>query len=159
MSLLTDLGILLGAYLAAGRVGLVAACFFTGCSAWQTMTTAILVDFFQIPVYGLLMETTGKHTRIPMRLRKWMEHRTVKLRQWMTSGRLVKHMHLSGPMMIVAVAFLPLRGFGIFSACILAFLMKYDRVPATLFIMAGSLMGATLLVLLFFLPAKVYHGF
>ena len=37
--------------------------------------------------------------------------------------------------------------------------MKYERVPGTLFIMAGSLMGAILLVLLFFLPAKVYHGF
>ncbi len=158
MSLLTDAGIFLGAYLVAGRIGLVAACLLSGLSGWQTMAAVILVDYAQIPFYGVLLEVTDKYTRAPERIRQWVGRRTAKMQLWMASGKLIKHLQLSRPMMIVAVSFLPFWGFGIFSACIIAFLLKYDRLPATFLIMAGSLMGATILVALFLYPVSVFHG-
>ena len=159
MSLLTNTGIFLGAYLAAGRVGLVAACMLTGMNGWQTMGMAILVDLFQTPVYGFLLEAMDRRTNGPTRIRRWIERRTVKLQEWMASGKLVRHFRLSRSMMIVAVSFLPFRGFGILSACILAFLMGYGRVRATLLIMAGSVVGTIILVVLFTYPVKVFQDY
>jgi uncharacterized membrane protein len=159
MPLLSQIGLIFGAYLATGRVGAVAACMFSGISAWETLIIAVLIDLFQIPVYGFFLETSHSRIRLSQRVQQWVSARSQRLEKRMASSRLWRHMSRFQPMAVVAVSLLPFRGFGIFSACILAFMLSYNRFYATLLIMGGSLLGALLAVLVFFFPARWVHVF
>jgi hypothetical protein len=158
MSLLTQTGVMLGAYLAAGRAGVIAACLFTGID-WQTAFAIVFfIDLFQIPVYGLFMETSGRLFPLPQYLSCWLEKRKERITTMMAERTLLRSVGHLRSISIAAVAFLPLRGCGILSASILAFLLGYKRVNATLLIMCGSVSGTGLLLLLFYLPARWLHG-
>lgn len=156
MSLLGMTGVVIGAYLAAGRTGSVAACLVLGVSPWTTLIVALVMDFIQIPVYGLLMELSSRHMPLPERVRGWGERKARKLRERLDRQRnLLKYRPLS----VIVVSSVPMRGFGVLSACILASLFGYSRTSGTLLIMAGSFTGASLSVLIFFWPARWIHGF
>lgn len=157
MSLLANMSLFLGAYLAAGRVGLVATCMLAGLNWWQTLVTSFFVDLLQIPAYGLALEKTRKHIKVPVRIKQWLEHKTEKIQQRMASGKLLKRLEFSKPIMVVAVSLIPFRGFGVLSACILAFLSGYGRCQATLLIMVGSIISAAILISLFYYPVRILY--
>ena len=155
MSLLGMTGVVLGAYLAAGRTGSVAACLVLGVSPWTTLIVALFMDFVQIPVYGLLIELSSRHIPLPEHVRGWGERKAQKLRERLERRRnLLKYRPLS----VIAVSAAPMRGFGVLSACILASLFGYSRTSGTLLIMAGSFIGASLSILVLFWPARWIHG-
>lgn len=154
MSVLSLMGVIFAAYLAAGRIGVVAACLIVGISASETFLIVILIDLFQIPVYGLILEKSQWHKILPERFQNWVANRKQKIQRRMESSVLRQRISRFQPMAVVAVSMLPLRGFGIFSACILSFMMNLNRVVATILIMSGSLMGTVLAILVFYYPAR-----
>ena len=154
MSVLSLMGIVFAAYLAAGRVGVVAVCLVAGMEPYKIFLMVILIDLFQIPIYGIILEKSQWQKLFPARLQKWIQHRSHKIQRRMETSALWRRISRYQPMAVMAVSFLPLRGFGIFSACILSFLLKLNRVSATIFIMSGSLIGTILSIGVFYFPAR-----
>ena len=154
MSVLTLIGIVFAAYLAAGRVGVVAACLVAGVEPFKIFLWVILIDLFQIPVYGIILEKSQWQKIVPKRFHKWTQDRSQKIQSRMEASLLWKRVSRFQPMAVVAVSLLPLRGFGIFSACILSFILKLNRVFATILIMFGSFIGTILSILIFYFPAR-----
>lgn len=154
MSVLSLVGIILAAYLAAGRVGAVAACLVVGIVPYKTFLIVISIDLFQIPAYGIILEKSQWHKILPDRFRQWTANRSQKIQSRMEASSLWKRISRFQPLAVVAVSLLPLRGFGIFSACILSFMLKINRVFATILIMSGSFIGTILCILIFYFPAR-----
>ncbi len=154
MSVLSLIGIVFASYLAAGRVGVVAACLIAGIKPYQIFLMVIFIDLFQIPVYGIILEKSRWHKILPKRLQKWAQHRSQKIQSRMEASPLWRRISRFQPAAIVAVSLLPFRGFGIFSACILSFMLNLNRIFATLLIMSGSFIGTLLSILVFYFPAR-----
>jgi uncharacterized membrane protein len=154
MSVLSLFGIVLAAYLAAGRLGVVAACLVAGVSPHKIFILVILIDVCQIPVYGIILEYSQWHKILPSRLQKWIKNRSGKIQNRMEASSLWNRVSRFQPLAIMAVSLLPLRGFGIFSACILSFMLNLNRVYATILIMGGSVIGTILSILIFYFPVR-----
>lgn len=158
MSMLTLIGIVLAAYLAAGRLGAVAACLVAGIEPINIFLLVILIDLFQIPVYGIILEKSQWHKILPKRFHTWTQYRAKKIQARMEASSLWKQISRYQPMAVVAVSMLPLRGFGIFSACILSFMLKVNRVFATVLIMSGSVIGTVLSIMVFYYPVRWFDA-
>ncbi len=151
-------GLIIAAYVAAGRPGSVATCLFLGISPWQTLLVSVVIDMIQVPAYGILIEMSQKHRILPGRFTRWLEHRFQHLQEQRETkgywGKLANVQHLS----VVAVATLPFRGCGILSACILAAMLRYNRIAGTILILSGSVIGALLTIVILFFPARWFSG-
>ena len=154
MSLLKAVSLIMAAYLAAGRTGSVATCLYLGFEPLETLIIALFIDIVQIPVYGILLQASNRFLSLPRRFRAWIEERSRKIKERIEKGLYWKKLIPFQPLAIMAVSMIPFRGFGVFSACILAFIMGYRRLKSTLLIMCGSFVGALLTILIFFFPAR-----
>jgi uncharacterized membrane protein len=158
MSLLKLSSLILAAYLAAGRTGLVASCLYLGVSPLATLIISLLTDIIQLPVYGIIIEVSRRYVSFPKRLRSWVERRSNKIQEWRRGSgfwsRVARYEHLS----VVAVTVIPLKGFGILSACILAAILGFRRLEGTLLIITGSFIGAVGSILIFYFPTRWLHG-
>lgn len=154
MSVLSFIGIVFAAYLAAGRVGAVAVCLVADMQPVKIFLLVILIDLFQIPVYGIILEKSQWQKILPERLQRWIQRRSREIQHRLEASSLWARISRFQPMAIVAVSLLPLRGFGIFSACILAFIFKLNRVWATVFVMSGSIIGTILAIIVFYFPVR-----
>ena len=156
MSLLTQSGLIFTGYLAAGRVGSIAACLILGISPWATLIIILLIDICQIPVYGMIIESSKKHIVLPKRIQTWVQDKTEKLKIRMKEKvfwqRLIPFQHMT----VILVSTIPLRGFGIMSACILAAMLGYGRLLGTVLIMAGSFACSLLSICVFFFPGRYF---
>ncbi len=154
MSLLKVGSLIAAAYLAAGRTGSVATCLYLGIEPLETLLIALLIDIVQIPVYGLLLQASNRFIKLPRRFRAWIEERSRKIKELIEKTAYRKRVTHFKPLAVVAVSTIPFRGFGVFSACILAFIMGRRPFESTLLIMCGSFVGALLTILVFFFPAR-----
>ena len=82
MSMLMTINVILVAYLAAGRTGAIVCCLFLDIVIWQTLTIVLLIDLMQIPVYGLLIETSQRHLTLPKQCQMWIKRRSQKFQEW-----------------------------------------------------------------------------
>jgi uncharacterized membrane protein len=155
---LEQAGLIMAGYLALGRPGAVIACLAVGLPIWEIVGIVLLIDLLQIPVYGLLMEAASRHVRMPARVRSWMERRREEVNKAMTEGRIISRLSPFKAMGVVAVSGLPIKGFGVFSACLLAFLLGYKRFRATALILLGSFLGTVVLILILFYPLRWARG-
>ena len=158
MSLLTLSSLILAAYLAAGRTGSIALCLYWGITVWETLIIVLVIDIIQIPLYGLLIEAFQRHVVLPERFRRSITQRFKKVEERMENRKYWKQLASFKPMSVVAVSSIPFRGFGIFSACILSFMLGYNRFAGTFLIMAGSFIGSLLSVAILFMPARWLSG-
>ena len=158
MSLLKLSSLILAAYLAAGRTGSIAICLYWGITVWETLIVVLFIDMIQIPVYGFLVEASQRHVILPERFQMWITRRSQKLQERMEKKKYLKQLARFKSFSVVAVSSIPFRGFGIFSACILAFILGYNRIIGTFLIMAGSFIGALLSILILFMPVRWLSG-
>jgi len=158
MSLLELSGLIVAAYLAAGRTGSIATCLVLGITPLETLVIVLLMDMVQMPVYGFLLEASHRHIPLPERLRMWVKHRAQKIRERMEGKRYLKRLARYQPLAVIAVSTIPFRGFGVFSACILAFMLGYGRFTAASLIISGSFIGSLLSILIFFFPARWFNA-
>ena len=96
-------------------------------------------DFVQIPVYGLILESSS---HIP--LLRWVGRRVKEASETWRRRRLVQKVSSWGNVGIVLLCALPIRGFGILSATVLSYLLGKDRVKGTVLLLMGSLLGIVL---------------
>jgi uncharacterized membrane protein len=154
--MLSQSGIIFTAYVAAGRVGAVAACLFLGISPWETLIIAVLIDLFQIPVYGFALETSKKHVVLPRRFQGWVNRKSEKFRTRVQGKKywpkLLRYRHLA----IIVVTTVPFRGFGVLSATVLAVMLGYGRVHGTILIATGSIIGSFFAVWAVLFPGRYF---
>ncbi len=158
MFLLKLSSLIFAAYLAAGRTGAIAVCLYWGITVWETLIIALFIDVVQIPIYGLLIEAYQRHLVLPQRFQRWIKRRSQKLQERMERRKYWKRLASFKSMSVVAVSSIPFRGFGIFSACILSFMLGYNRFAGTFLIMSGSFIGSLLSVVILFMPARWLSG-
>ncbi|MFC1883450.1 small multi-drug export protein [Thermodesulfobacteriota bacterium] len=158
MSLLKLSSLIAVAYLAAGRTGLVACCLYLGISPWATLIIALFTDAIQMPIYGLIIEISHRYMFIPKRLQSWFEKRSDKIQGWIKGKSFLMRLSRFEPLAVVAVSAIPIKGFGILSACILATILKYRRLEGTLLIMSGSFVGAVGSILILYFPVRWFHA-
>ena len=156
MSLLSQSGLIMTAYLAAGRVGAVATCLILGISPWETLIIAMLIDLFQIPIYGLALETSKRHMLLPERFQKWINKKSEKFKARIQEKKFWQSVLRYQPLALVVVSIVPFRGFGVLSACILAVMLDYGRIHGTILIMAGSFIGSVVSVWAIFSPGRYF---
>ncbi|NDY43120.1 small multi-drug export protein [Dissulfurirhabdus thermomarina] len=159
MPLVTKVGIVVAAYLATGRTGGIFACLALGASPLAALLMALFMDFVQIPLYGVVLEASRRHVRAFDRAGRWVRARHERWQARLAEergvwARLARH----HPLAVVAVSMVPFRGCGVFSAAVLAFLLGIGRLRGTALIMAGSLLGSVLTLLVFFYPVRWLHG-
>jgi len=152
-------GLLIPAYLALGRTGVIAVCLLVGQGLLATLVITLLIDLAQIPVIGLLLETSHK----TLRLNQYLLTRLARLRdKW--SRRLEQSKFWSAlarnrGLAVMTVSSLPLRGCGVISATILSFSLGFSRVHGTVLVMSGSLIGALVTLAVLKEPMRMLHGF
>ena len=96
-------------------------------------------DYVQIPVYGFILE---RSSRIPFL--RWVGTRAKQASETWQRKRLVQKVSSWGNVGIVLLCALPIRGFGVFSATVLSYLLGKDRVKGTVLLLIGSLLGISL---------------
>ncbi len=154
--MLSQGAIIFPAYLAAGRAGVVATCLYLGISPWETLIIAVLIDMFQIPIYGLALETSKKHVILPERFQNWVALKSKKLQKKIREKKYwQKILHFQN-IAIIIVTTIPFRGFGVLSASILAVILGYNRVTGTILILTGSIIGSVLSILAIYFPGKYF---
>lgn len=158
MSLLSESGLILGAYLAAGRVGCIATCLLLGIAPLKTLIIAIMIDVVQLPVYGILLEFSFHRVLLPERLTTWLKRMSQSVKERMDRKSYWRYMLRVQPLAVIGISIIPIRGFGIFTASVLAFFLGYRRVKATVLIMTGSSIGSVLSILILFFPARWISG-
>ena len=151
-------GLLIPAYLALGRTGVIAVCLLLGQSFLVTLIVTLLIDLVQIPVIGALLEASHKTLRLNRalvdrlgRLRERWHQRLEQSRFWALLGR-------NRALAVMAVSTIPLRGFGVISASILCFSLGFSRVYGTVLIMTGSLVGALVTMAVLREPVRILNG-
>jgi len=154
--MLSQSGIIFTAYVAAGRVGAVAACLFLGISPWETLIIVVLIDLFQIPVYGFALETSKKHMALPKRFQSWVDRKSEKFRTRVQGKKYWPKLLRSRHAAIIVVTTVPFRGFGVLSATVLAVMLGYGRVQGTMLIFAGSIIGSLIAVGAIFFPGRYF---
>lgn len=98
---------------------------------------ALIYDYVQIPVYGMLLEQSSKKFFII----RWLSHKTDKVISSLNERPLMKKVMSLGNVGLILLSALPIRGFGILSASIVSFFLKKGRVEGTLLLMTGSFIG------------------
>ncbi len=154
--MLSQSGIIFTAYLAAGRVGAIAACLLLGISPWETLIVAVLIDIAQVPVYGLALETSKKYMILPKRFQRWVDKKSEKFRNLVQEKRYWKRLLRYRDFALIVVTSVPLRGFGVLSACILAATLDYGRIRASIMIMVGSVLGSLFAIWAIFFPGRYF---
>ncbi|MBW2038096.1 MAG: small multi-drug export protein [Deltaproteobacteria bacterium] len=98
-------------------------------------------DFIQIPVYGFLLE---RSSRIP--LLRWVKTRIKRASEAWQRKKLVQRVSSLGDVGIVLLCALPIRGFGVLSATVVAYLLGKGRIKGATLLVIGSLLGISLTV-------------
>jgi uncharacterized membrane protein len=97
---------------------------------------ALVYDYVQIPIYGYLLERFSE--KFPFR---WARKRVDRMQERMRERRLLRWISSMGNVGIILISALPVKGFGIHSGSVFCFLIGKRRLPGTLLLMAGSVLG------------------
>jgi uncharacterized membrane protein len=98
---------------------------------------ALVYDYVQIPVYGILLERSSR-SFFPIR---WLKKKTDHFLTHLNERPFVKKVMSLGNVGLILLSALPIRGFGILSASIVSFFLKKGRTEGTLLLMTGSFIG------------------
>jgi hypothetical protein len=98
---------------------------------------ALVYDYVQIPVYGVILEHSSKKF-FPIR---WLTRKTGRVIASLNERPLLKKMMSLGDVGLILLSALPIRGFGILSASIVSFFLKKGKVEGTILLMTGSFIG------------------
>jgi hypothetical protein len=158
MPMLTDAGIIFSSYLAMGRTGAIASSLLLHQDVLLTFMLSMALDFFQIPFFGFILDTSSRSTSLGRRVNAFLDHKRELWRQRMAAGGFWGGLARMQPLAVMAVAIIPIRGCGIISACVLCFMLGFSRIYGTLLIMAGSLVGALATLGILYEPLRLIHG-
>ena len=98
---------------------------------------ALVYDYVQIPVYGIILEHSSR-SFFPIR---WLKRKTDNVLTHLDERPVLKKMMSLGNVGLILLSALPIRGFGILSGSIVSFFLKKGRAEGTLLLMTGSFIG------------------
>ncbi len=156
--MITELGIIFTSYLGLGRTGAIASSFYLQENVLLTLMTALVLDFFQIPVYGIFLENSSKQTGFGRKMRGWLDTKRGLWDERINAGGFWAKLARLKPLAIILVSIIPVRGCGIISACVLCFILGFSRLYGTLLIMVGSVLGACITLAILYEPLRLLHG-
>ena len=156
--LIADIGIIFISYFGFGRTGAIASSFFLNENVLLTLTVALLLDFFQIPVYGIFLESTSKHTGFGRKISSWLNGKRILWDKRIAANGFWAKLARIQPIAVIFVSMIPIRGCGIISACMLCFMLGFSRGYGTMLIMVGSALGAGVTMAVFYEPLRLLHG-
>jgi hypothetical protein len=98
---------------------------------------ALVYDYVQIPVYGMILEHSSK-SFFPVR---WLKKKTDHVLARLDERPILKKVMSLGNVGLILLSALPIRGFGILSASIVSFFLKKGRMEGSVLLMTGSFIG------------------
>lgn len=98
---------------------------------------ALVYDYVQIPVYGLILEHSSRSI-FPVR---WLKSRMDRFLAHLDERPMLKKMLALGNVGLILLSALPIRGFGILSGSIVSFFLRKGKCEGTLLLMIGSFIG------------------
>jgi uncharacterized membrane protein len=98
---------------------------------------ALVYDYVQIPVYGIILEHSSR-SFFPIR---WLKKKTDHFLAHLNERPILRKVMSLGNVGLILLSALPIRGFGILSASIVSFFLKKGRAEGTLLLMTGSFIG------------------
>ncbi len=155
---IADMSIIFTSYLGLGRTGAIASSFYLQENIGLTLIVALMLDFFQIPVYGLFLENTTKYTGFGRKIGGWLEAKRMLWVERISGDGFWAKISQMQPLAIILVSMIPIRGCGIISACVLCFMLGVSRIYSTVLIMLGSVLGACLTLAILYEPIRLLHG-
>src|SRR4030042_306793 len=108
-------------HLTLGRSCSVAfAILFTSMPVFLYFPLALVYDYVQIPVYGMILEHSSK-SFFPV---QWLKKKADHVLARMDERPILKKVMSLGNVGLILLSALPIRGFGILSASIVSFFLK-----------------------------------
>ena len=156
--MLTDAGIIFASYIAMGRTGAIASSLVLNEDVLLTFIIALGLDFFQIPFYGFILDTSRRSTTMGRRFDSFLDKKRQLWQERMAAGGFWGWLARMHPLVVIAVALIPIRGCGIISACVLCFILGFSRFYGTFLVMTGSLVGALATVAILYEPMRFING-
>lgn len=98
---------------------------------------ALVYDYVQIPIYGIILEHSSKNF-FPVR---WLKKKTDHLLVHLEEKPILRKLMSLGDVGLILLSALPIRGFGILSGSMVSFFLKKGRAEGTFLLMTGSLIG------------------
>lgn len=116
---------------------------------------ALVYDYVQIPVYGIILEQSSKRF-FPVR---WLQNKADRVLSCISEKPLFKRMLALGNVGLILLSALPIRGFGILSGSIVSFFMKKGKLEGTILLMIGSFVGIFIIMGIAQGAIKIFHLF
>jgi uncharacterized membrane protein len=98
---------------------------------------ALVYDYVQIPVYGIILEHSSRNF-FPVR---WLKNKSDRFLGRLDERPILKKMMALGNVGLILLSALPIRGFGILSGSIVSFFLRKGKFEGTLLLMIGSFIG------------------
>jgi hypothetical protein len=116
---------------------------------------ALIYDYVQIPVYGIILEQSSKRF-FPVR---WLQNKADRVLTRMNEKPVFKRMLALRNVGLILLSALPIRGFGILSGSIVSFFMKKGKLEGTILLMVGSFVGIFIIMGIAQGAIKIFHFF
>ena len=98
---------------------------------------ALVYDYVQIPVYGIILEHSSRNF-FPVR---WLKNKSDRFWGRVDERPILKRVTALGNVGLILLSALPIRGFGILSGSIVSFFLRKGKFEGTLLLMIGSFIG------------------
>lgn len=103
---------------------------------------ALVYDYVQIPVYGIILEQSSqKFFAI-----RWLTKKADRVMASLNERPLLKKVMSLGNVGLILLSALPIRGFGILSGSIVSFFLKKGKTEGTILLMTGSFIGILIIM-------------
>ena len=128
-------------YLFGGRPGAILSALAVNFSIYLVLPAVVILDTFQIPMFHYLYGTVSKHALV-RKIAGRARRRTARL----SGSKLMQRLSRLGPLGVVAIAMLPLKGCGMWSGVLMARWLKLPQSRSYSLLILGSVLGCLLLV-------------
>jgi uncharacterized membrane protein len=125
-----------------GRSFSVLFAIFNQMPLYLYLPLALLYDYVQIPVYGVIL----KHSSEKFFALRWLIRKADRVLASLNERPLLKKLMALGDVGLILLSALPIRGFGILTASIVCFFLKKEKVKGTVLIMTGSFIGVFIIL-------------
>ncbi len=120
-----------------GRSFSVLFAIFNQMSFFLYFPLALVYDYVQIPVYGIILEHSSR-SFFPVR---WLKNKADYFLSHLERRPILKKVIALGNFGLILLSALPIRGFGILSGSIVSFFLRKGKLEGTVLLMIGSFIG------------------
>lgn len=146
------------AYVVLGRTGFIVSSLALGVHPLVALGVSLVLDWGQLTAYGLVLDRFCNPDKTQNRMARWIEARRERWRERLAHKNWWSRLARTKPLLVMTVATVPVRGFGVLSAAILAFMLGFTPLRGTLAILAGAIVGGVATLALYYGGVEIAHG-